>query len=81
MKANRSAPCISCYRVIPKGAEVQYSKARRGIRHPVCPPISTAELQAGRARYEAQQQADIEAEEARRYARFDAANPTWKTPA
>lgn len=77
MISRRIETCFSCYREIPKGSEVGYKRGR-GTRHPVCPPITTEELNAGRARYEARQQADIMAEEARRYARFDAANPTWQ---
>lgn len=78
MTAKRSASvCVSCYRSIEAGAGVRYSKARRGVRHPVCPPISTAELLEGRTRFEreqAQRQDDADVETDRRLARHDAAN-------
>jgi hypothetical protein len=66
--------CFTCYRPISKGDEIQYKRGR-GIRHPVCPPISTADLLAGRERYyEVEALAVARAKMESPYARHDAAN-------
>jgi hypothetical protein len=48
--------CHRCYREIPKGSEVTYKRGR-GIAHLLCPAVSTADLLAGRGRFEARQAA------------------------
>lgn len=81
MIARYRGTCRHCYRSIEQGEQVGYRRGQ-GISHPVCPAISTAELKAGRERYEQSQEGLLAA--ARRavepsYDRFDAANPTRAT--
>jgi hypothetical protein len=56
MKARHNDFCRRCFREIPKGSEVTYKRGR-GIAHQMCPAISTADLLAGRERFEARQAA------------------------
>ncbi len=78
MIARYGGQCHSCFRIIEAGTEVGYSKAR-GIRHlGGCAPISTADLVAGRERYEAARaRAATRKPAVDPYARHDAANEPW----
>ena len=74
--ARHTSQCSGCFREIAAGTEVGYSRAR-GIRHlGGCAPISTEELTAGRARYEAARArvAARKRDDENPYAKHDAAN-------